>query len=121
MKMTLVDTSVWADHLRGGTEALQRLLLDSRVVVHPFVTGELSMGKMKNWPEILDFLANLPQLQVAGHAEVLHLVGSRRLAGSGLGWVDAHLIAAALLAGAQIMTKDKALTRICGQLGLTPR
>ena len=118
--MTLVDTSVWVDHLHSGSEVLKRLLRDSRVVTHPFVMGELSLGRMKNRLQILDLLANLPQLQVADHAEVLHLVESRRLAGSGLGWVDVHLIAAALLAGARLMTADKALTRIGGQLGLTP-
>ena len=116
--MTLVDTSAWVDHFRSGNDALKRLLRDSEVVIHPFVLGELSLGEMRNRSEIMGLLANLPEVQVAEHREVMHLVGSRSLAGSGVSWIDVHLIASALLAGAKLMTKNKALIRTGRGLGI---
>jgi len=44
-QMVLVDTSVWVDHLRTGSPVLSGLLDGGRVLGHPFVTGELSLGK----------------------------------------------------------------------------
>jgi predicted nucleic acid-binding protein len=116
--MTLVDTSVWVDHFRGGSDVLKRLLLDAEVVIHPFVMGELSLGDMRNRSLIMGLLANLPGVPVAEHREVMHLVETGGLAGSGVGWIDAHLIASALLSGARIMTKDEALRNAALQLGL---
>jgi predicted nucleic acid-binding protein len=118
--MTLVDTSVWVDHFKGGDEGLKNLLLNSEVVIHPFVVGELSLGRMRNRSVIMNLLANLPEVQLADHREVIHLVEIRRLAGSGIGWIDAHLLAAALLAGVNLMTRDKALMKAARQLGLAP-
>ncbi|MFH1025172.1 MAG: VapC toxin family PIN domain ribonuclease, partial [Nitrospirota bacterium] len=37
--MVLVDTSVWVAHLREGSPELERLLLDSEVVCHPYIIG----------------------------------------------------------------------------------
>ena len=37
--MTLVDTSIWANHLRRADPRLVRLLGDAQVVCHPFVGG----------------------------------------------------------------------------------
>ena len=40
--------------------------------------------------------------------------------GKGLGWVDVHLLASALLAGVPLWTLDRPLARAAGQLGLRP-
>jgi predicted nucleic acid-binding protein len=40
--MILVDTSVWIEHLRVGSDRLKTLLLDEQVFCHPFVVGELA-------------------------------------------------------------------------------
>ena len=45
----------------------------------------------------------------AEHDEVLQLVSGHKLHGKGLGWIDAHLLASALLAGCTLWTKDRAL------------
>jgi len=116
--MTLVDTSVWVDHLRKGSLTLEKLLRDSEVLVHPFVVGELALGEMKNRSEIMELLANLPVVAAADHQEVMHLVQSRHLAGSGIGWIDAHLLASAVIGRAQLMTTDKALLRVARRLGV---
>lgn len=114
--MTLVDTSVWIEHLRRGSARLTELLNDERVLCHPFVLGELACGDLRNRAEILALLAELPQVQVAEQHEVLHLLETRRLYGRGLGWVDAHLLASCLLAGCVLWTLDKPLARVAGVL-----
>ncbi len=45
-----------------------------------------------------------------------HLVETRRLWGHGLGWVDQHLLAATLLAGCRLWTRDKALDAAADEL-----
>lgn len=117
--MILVDTSIWIDHLRTGDLKLARLLQDGRVLAHPCVTGELALGQLSHRSEILGLLQNLPQATAATDAEVLTLVESRQLFGLGIGYVDAHLLAATLLtAGAGLWTRDKRLAAVATRLGL---
>lgn len=116
--MILADTSVWIDHLRRGSPELARLLEAGDVLVHPFVIGELACGNLRNRSEILDLLAGLPAAVTASDAEVLHFVGERRLAGKGIGWVDAHLLASiALTEDARLWTRDRRLATIADRLG----
>ncbi len=114
----LVDTSVWIDHLRRGNAALGRLLNDLEVWCHPFVVGDLACGQLEARPEVLSLLSALPQAPLAGHDEVLAFVESNRLAGTGIGWVDAHLLAAARLAGVGFWTLDRSLAAVALELGL---
>lgn len=107
--MILVDTSVWVDHLRNGNRRLRSLLLDENVLCHPFVVGEVACGSIRNRNEILSLLSTLPSARIAEHEEVLSLLQSRRLFGTGLGWIDAHLLASTLLTGCKLWTLDKAL------------
>jgi len=112
----LVDTSVWIDHLRHGNPALQAHLANDRVACHPFVVGELALGILGNRAEILTDLNRLPQLPIASHGEVVALVERRRLFGLGVGWVDVHLLAAALIAGARLWALDGRLARVARRL-----
>ena len=114
--MILVDTSVWIDHLRRGDQDLKSLLNEGVVLCHPFVIGELACGNLKNRAEIRSLLAALPAAPVASHEEGLHLVADRNLAGKGLGWIDVHLLASALLSKCRLWTKDKALGAAAGSL-----
>jgi predicted nucleic acid-binding protein len=116
--VTLVDTSVWIDHLRQGSDLLLECLHGGDVLTHPFVVGELALGSMRNRAEIMSLLRSLPGLPVAEHDEVLALVENRQLAGTGIGWVDAHLLASALMAGARIFTADRPLQKACRALGI---
>ncbi len=43
----LVDTSIWVDHLRKSDAALAALLGQGRVLIHPFVIGELALGILR--------------------------------------------------------------------------
>lgn len=114
--MILVDTSVWVEHLRHGHNRLAALLGEGEVLVHPFVIGELALGNLRNRDENLFLLEHLPQATMASHEEVMDMVHSRKLAGSGIGWVDAHLLASCLLSGAGLLTMDYALTRLARKL-----
>lgn len=117
--MILVDTSIWIDHLRVGDPKLAALLQDGHVLAHPWVIGELALGQLSDRSEILRLLHNLPHAQTATDAEVLNLVDNRHLFGLGIGYIDAHLLAATLLtAGAGLWTRDKRLAAIAAQLGL---
>ena len=69
--MTLVDTSVWVDHLRGDGHPLATLLAEGRVLCHPFVVGELACGSLSNRDRFLELLGALPQAQIADHEDVL--------------------------------------------------
>ena len=95
--MTLVDTSVWIDHLDHADARLVRLLANKSAAVHPFVIGELAAGSIKNRKTTLGTLALLPAAPIANENEVHHLLDSHRLWCTGLGWVDLHLVAAARL------------------------
>lgn len=119
--MILVDTSVWVQHLRLGTSRLATLLEETRVLTHPFVIGELALGRLRKRTEILALLDNLPSLAAASHDEVLTLIEERDLAGSGIGWVDAHLLAAALLTDAPLWTLDRRLAAVAERLDIAPR
>lgn len=117
--MILVDTSVWVDHLRAGNPRLRSLLDEGLVLTHPFVLGELACGSLRNRREVLGLLGTLPQVGVADHDEVLALISDRRLYGSGLGWVDMHLIAGALLSDSSLWTLDHRLAAVAEALGLS--
>lgn len=114
--MILVDTSVWIHHLRSGSERLRSLLDVEQVFCHPFVVGELACGTLRNRQEVLTLVRALPQARVAEHEEVLHLLEGRRLYGRGLGWIDAHLLASALLTGCTLWTLDEPLRRAAAAL-----
>ncbi|MCC5980781.1 MAG: PIN domain-containing protein [Oceanicaulis sp.] len=120
--MILVDTSVWVDHLRSGDEQLVRLLAQQNVLCHPFIIGELALGQLTNRSAILNDLENLPAAPTASDTEVRRLIDVHRLPGSGIGYVDAHLAASALICGARgLWTRGKRLRRVLDQLALNPR
>jgi len=115
----LVDTSVWADHLRTGDAALAALLNAGSVLGHPFVVGELALGHLRQRRTVLDLLSNLPQSLVASDAEVLRFIDANAIFGRGVGYVDAHLLAATrLTAGARLWTRDKRLGEAAASLSV---
>ncbi|HEX9391982.1 MAG TPA: type II toxin-antitoxin system VapC family toxin [Usitatibacteraceae bacterium] len=119
--MILVDTSIWVDHFRHGDQTLVELLSSGHVVMHPFVRGELALGNLKPRAEILQLLSDLPQATVADEKELLHIVESRKMMGLGIGLIDAHLIASALLDACTLFTRDKRLLAVATRLKLAFR
>lgn len=105
----LVDTSVWIDHLRKGNARLASRLENGEVECHPFVIGELACGNLGRRNEILSLMESLPRVVEAEDGEAMSLVESSQLSGRGLGWMDVHLLASALLQGTTLWTLDKRL------------
>ena len=120
--MIIVDTSIWVDHLRAGDKVVAALLESGRVLVHPFVVGEIALGNLRQRQLILNSLQDLPQANIAAHEEVLHFIEQHALAGLGIGYVDAHLLASAqLTAGSSLWTRDKRLSHAGERLGLSSK
>jgi predicted nucleic acid-binding protein len=107
--MVLVDTSVWVSHLRDGNTELPSLLNEGRVLCHPLIIGELACGNLKDRAVILSFLKLLPMSIEAEHEEILSFIENNRLMGKGMGYIDVHLIASAVLTGVPIWTLDRKL------------
>jgi predicted nucleic acid-binding protein len=116
--MILVDTSVWVDHLRRGNARLSALLEQGEVSWHPFVLGELTLGNLRAGSEVPELIGELPLAVVAEHEEALAFVGRHALSGSGIGWVDLHLLCSAALSSSRLWTLDRRLQAIATRLEL---
>ena len=117
--MILADTAIWVDHLNRGDARMAALLEADEIVLHPHVLGEIALGSLRNRAEILGDLAAMPFVMVAEEDEVLALVEQRRLFGSGIGLVDAHLLASTLLTPeTKLWTRDRRLREAAERLGV---
>jgi len=115
----LADTSIWIDHFRRSDLRLAQLLDLGDVAMHPFVIGELLLGHVPKIAEMIDDLNKLPKATVASADEVLRFISNRKLPGSGIGYVDAHLLAAAALTPETfIWTRDRRLLAAAQSLSL---
>jgi predicted nucleic acid-binding protein len=116
--MVLADTSVWVEHFRQGRTGLEALLHDGQVICHPFIVGELACGNLKSRSQILSLLNTLPMARLAEHEEVMHVIEKYRLMGKGLGFIDMHLLASAMLTDVPLWTLDKRLESVSTTLGI---
>jgi predicted nucleic acid-binding protein len=115
----LADTSVWIDHLNRVDPTLQRMLDSKRIAMHPFVMGEIALGQWPQRAAILYRLRKMFQAPVARDADVLRLIEDLALTGTGIGYMDAHLLASVLLTpDTQLWTRDRALRKVARQLSL---
>ena len=114
--MVLVDTSVWVSHLRETHAGLVDLLNDGEVASHPFVVGEIACRNVKNRTSILSLLEALPMALQVEHEEVLAFIDNHDLMGKGLGYIDVHLLASAVLSGLPLWTLDKKLEKVAEEL-----
>jgi predicted nucleic acid-binding protein len=117
--MILADTSIWVDHWLATNALFARLLDEGGIVIHPMVIGELAMGNLRNRSHVLQTLAELPPAIEASHKEVLGLIERERLYGRGIGFVDAHLLAAARLSSAKLWTLDRRLALVAEGLAIS--
>lgn len=116
--MVLVDTSVWIAHFRDSDTELGSLLVHDSVVCHPFIIGELACGNLKNRSEILSLLRKLPQAILADAEEVMRFIERHSLMGKGLGYIDIHILASALLTDVPLWTLDKKLKEASTKMGI---
>ncbi len=117
--MILVDTSIWVEHLRAGNKTLARLLDDQQALIHPFIIGEIALGYIRQRELVLNALLEITQAAVASHEEALHFINEKKLFGTGIGYVDAHLLASArLVPGTTLWTHDKNLFDAASRMAL---
>jgi predicted nucleic acid-binding protein len=114
--VVLVDTSVWVSHFRETHDGLVELLNNGEAVCHPFIIGELACGNLKSRKSVISLLEALPMAFLVEHEEVLAFIEARNVMGKGLGYVDVHLLAAALLSGVSLWTLDKKLDKAAEEL-----
>jgi len=105
-------------HLREGDDRLAELLDKGLVCCHPLVIGELACENLKNRQEILSLLQALPSAETADHEEILAFIQKNRLMGTGLEYVDIHLLGSALLSDVALWTADSHLAQAASDLGV---
>lgn len=117
--MILIDTSIWVDYFIEGDEALDELLNRDGVLIHPFVVGEIAMGNLKNRQKTIASFQDLPMAALASNDEVLALISNEKLGGTGLSYIDAHLLASTRLTiDALLWTRDKQLRAVAERLSI---
>ncbi len=119
--MLLADTSVWIGHFRGQEPEFRPILAEGQVLMHPFVLGELACGNLRQRQNVLAYLSLLPSAVPAQQDEVLRLIEVWKLYGRGIGWMDAHLIASALLSRCVLWTLDDRLEIAARDTGVVTR
>jgi predicted nucleic acid-binding protein len=120
--MVLVDTSVWIRFLSNRAPyaaELDGLLARGEVSGHDFVFGELLIGDGGGRGRLLTDYALMHQAPVVPHLEVTEFVRQRRLLGRGIGWIDAHLLASALVGHLRLWTADSRLATVASELGVS--
>ena len=81
--------------------------------------GELALGSLKDRADVLTRLTELDMARKASDEEVLHMIEAEKLYSLGVGYVDVHLLAAALLTDeTQLWTRDKRLKAVADRLGI---
>lgn len=98
---------------------MEALLENNLVLMHPFILGEIALGSLRDWHGMVRSLGAIPFAQRADDNEVLNMIDGKKLQGSGIGFIDAHLLASALLSEKTfIWTKDRRLGAAADRLGI---
>jgi hypothetical protein len=112
MELILVDTPVWIDHLHCPSQDLTGLIAEDRCVLHPFVLAEIALGNLPDWESLTARFQALPTVEPLSQADLLDVIRRLHLQGSGLGFVDAHLLATVKTQPDMLLwTRDKRLAR----------
>ena len=116
--MIIVDTSVCIDHLRVPETHLESLLQQQLIRMHPYLIGELALGSLRNYDAVIAAFLEMPQAVVATPDEVLFTIKRHSLVATGIGYVDAHILASAtLMPDTLIWTRDKRLNTVAHRFG----
>jgi predicted nucleic acid-binding protein len=119
--IVLADTSVWIRFLSNRAPyaaELDDILSRDEVSGHDFIYGELLVGDRGGRKRLLAEYAQMHQAPVVPHGDVVAFVRDRRLQGRGIGWVDVHLLASALVGRLKLWTADPRLAMVARELGI---
>jgi len=86
---------------------------------HDFVYGELLIGDNGGRKTLLAEYERMDQASVVPHSDVVAFVRDRKLYGRGIGWIDVHLLASALVGRLELWTTDPALATVAKELGIS--
>jgi predicted nucleic acid-binding protein len=116
----LADTSIWVDHLARGDEVMASLLDAEAVLMHPFIMGEIALGNLPRRAETLSDLNKLPKAVTVDSTQVISFIERNNIFGTGIGYVDAHLlVATALTSDLRLWTRDKRLRTVAEKLAIS--
>lgn len=107
--MIIIDSSIWIDHIRAPVDGVLELLTEQQAIQHPFVTAELSLRSLEQRERFLRAIRSLPVAEIVQEDDWYSFVGHHVLYGTGLGFVDVHLLAAAVTSGHKLWSRDKRL------------
>ncbi|MCA1662239.1 MAG: VapC toxin family PIN domain ribonuclease [Novosphingobium sp.] len=86
------------------------MIAKSKVGLHPYVLGELLLGGLPARSEATRQLETLRKPPLASAAETAAFISWAELAGTGVGYVDTHLlISAKLVPNGTLLTSDRRL------------
>ena len=122
--MVLVDTSVWIRFLTGTepfATGLDELLARDEVAGHEMVFGELLIGDRGGRVKLLAAYSQMYQAPIVPHGDVAEFVRSRKLHGRGVGWVDVHVLASAVVGDLQLWTAHPRFATIAAELQVAHR
>jgi predicted nucleic acid-binding protein len=115
----VIDTSAWIDHFRGHATPIPDLLENRAGLLHSSVFGELLLSGLPTNDPVVDELGDLPAAPLISPEDVQELIVSADLAGTGVGYVDAHLLASArAIPEGRLLTHDKRLHQQARRLGI---
>jgi len=117
--MILVDTSLWIEYFSARQPLLHELIADRQAAIHDLVIGELAVGDLRDRAATLYALSRIKQSEHVSDQEALALIEAEDLWGIGLGFVDVHLLASALITpNCQLWSRDKRLAATAERLGV---
>jgi predicted nucleic acid-binding protein len=119
-KAICVDSSAWIEHFRGTSTAVKQILEDDVALVrtHDLIILELALGGIKQKGEKIELIAAQQKLPNVTTAELLQTIETHGLAGTGIGCVDAHILASCLLTDTRILTSDTKLAKLAKRFNL---
>ncbi len=117
--MILVDTSVWADHLRRSDDRLAGLLNRGEVLMHGLVLAELALGPIVPRDATIRRLRGMPRLPTADEETFLAFCAIKPVIGRGVGVIDVYLlIATDREDGTILWTRDRRLAETAQDIGV---
>jgi predicted nucleic acid-binding protein len=88
------------------------------VAGHDLIYGELLIGDCGGRKKLLSEYKHMFQAATIPHSEVVTFVEHRRIHGRGIGWIDVHLLASAIVDGLELWTADPRLSTLAEEFGV---
>lgn len=88
------------------------------VAGHELVYGELLVGDRGGRRKLLAAYEHIHRARTVPHDEVVEFVRDRDLHGRGVGWIDIHLLASALVGRLHLWTADPRFVSVAAELGV---